>query len=190
MLWYFMKRVYILKKYKCILIIVIIILGILIIYPNIEFRKNNKLYVFSYSENLLEWEDNMCYQERYSYNEKRNISVYQWNIKKFLIFKILILDYKNGNLCDSEYLLEESYIKDFINKAKIIENEDNIDIEKLIQNKTPVVGNKRYFTDGDKYQIFFELNGEEEEMFVFYNNDLLIIQVGLGDEGAKYIAYK
>ena len=27
-------------------------------------------------------------------------------------------------------------------------------------------------------------------MFVFYNNDLLIIQMDLGDEESKYIAYK
>ena len=65
--------------------------------------------------------------------------MYQWDLKRFLIFKILISDYKNGNLCDMEYLLEESYIKEFINNAKIING------------KTPIVGNKSYFTDGDKY---------------------------------------
>lgn len=41
------------KKYKRILIIVTIILGILIIYLNIEFRKNNKLNYFSYLEDFL-----------------------------------------------------------------------------------------------------------------------------------------
>lgn len=50
-----------------------------------------------------------------------------------------------------EYLLEESYIREFINNAKIIENVDNLNIEKLIKGKTPIVGNKSYFTDGDKY---------------------------------------
>ena len=34
------------------------------------------------------------------------------------------------------------------------------------------------------------INGKYETMYTFYVDDLLVIQVGLRDEGAKFIAYK
>ena len=74
--------------------IIIVILSFLIIYPNIEFRKDNKLYYFTYSDNSDEWDMNLCYDESYSYNEKRDISIKGWEYKKFLFFKLFILDYK------------------------------------------------------------------------------------------------
>ena len=36
----------------------------------------------------------------------------------------------------------------------------------------------------------YKLDGEYKEMYIFYNDDLLIIQIGLSDEGPKFIAYK
>lgn len=172
-------------------IILVIIIGIfLIVYPNIEFRKNNKLYKFTYSEDWSEFEENMCYNESYSYNNKRDISIYSWDIKKFLFFKVLVLDYKKGNVCNTEYLLEEEYIHRVISEADFISNEKNIDLKKLIEGKKAIVGNKRYF--GNDYETFIEykLDGEYKEMYIFYNDDLLIIQIGLSDEGPKFIAYK
>ena len=38
--------------------------------------------------------------------------------------------------------------------------------------------------------ITYTLNNRHETMYVFYQYDLLVIQVGLSDEGPKYIAYK
>jgi len=179
------------RNKKIILLIgILIIIAILTIYPYIEFKKNNKLYKFTYSSDWSEFEENMCYGENYSYNEERNITISGWDIKEFFIFKVLILDYKKGNICATEYLLEEEYINKVINEAQIIENEKNIDLSKLIEGKTAIVGNKKYFYDEDKIQIIYQLNGKEEEMFIFYIEDLLIIQIGLTDEGPKFIAYK
>jgi len=45
---------------------------------------------------------------------------------------------------------------------------------------------------GNEYDkaIYYVLDGKSEVMYVFYVDDLLIIQVGYSDEGPKFIAYK
>lgn len=172
------------------IITVIIILTLLLIYPNIKYTKNNTLYVFTYKEDYGIYEENMCYGENYSYNKEYDISINKWNIKKFLFFKVLVLNYIEGNICNSEYYLEESYINNFINNAEIIENENNINLKELIKNRKAIIGNKKYYTEEEKSYILYKLDNEEKEMFIFYQNDLLIIQVGSSDEGPKYIAYK
>ena len=180
------------------IILIMFIIGLLIlIYPNIEFYNNNYLYMMSYSKNMEKSEDyneleqEFCYDESYSYNKKRNISIINWEYKNFLFFRWFKISYKKGNVCDTEYVLEESYIKHFINNAKLIENEDNIDLSKLIENKKAVVENKRYSLDDNRSYIEYYLDNEYKEMFISINEEgLIIIQVGLSDEGPKFIVYK
>lgn len=174
-----------------ILIILIIITFLLIIYPTIEIKKNNKLYYFTYNDDTSKLEDNMCYSESYAYNKKHNISIYNWEYRKFLFFKLYILSYKEGNICQNEFILKEEYIKRFIQEAQIKKNEDNINIEELIKNKKPIIKNKRYPWNDNYHYIGYILDGKYQEMYISTNKDnLLIIQVGNSDEGPKYIAYE
>ena len=175
---------------------IFLIIG-LFIYPKIEFYKDNHLYLMSYrknweeSEDVKEIEEEFCYDESYSYNKKRNISIIDWEYKKFLIFKWFKIKYQKGNICLKEYQLDESYIKHFIEKAEIKENNSNINLKKLIEGKKAIVGNTRYPHNDNRKYIGYELDGEYKEMFIWMNEEgLIIIQVGLGDEGPKYIAYK
>lgn len=185
-------------KKKLLLISIIILTIILIcIYPNIEFYNNKYLYMMSYSkdweysEDLKELENETCYDESYSYNKKRNISITAWEYKKFLFFKWFKVSYKKGNICATEYLLEESYIEHFLEKAEIKENKDKIDLAKLIEGKEAIVANKRYPWNDNNSYIGYILDGEYKDMFIFKTEDgLIVIQIGLSDEGAKYIAYK
>ena len=112
------------------------------------------------------------------------------DFKKILFFYKITLEYEEGNLCDYEYYLEEEYINTFIKNAKIKENNKNIDIAKLIEGKTAIEGNTRY--TGNDYETFisYVLEDRHEILYVFYVDDLLVIQVGLSDEGPKFIAYK
>lgn len=171
-------------------IVLVIILAGLAIYPMVEFYKGDKLYVFTYKEDWSEWEENMCYNESYSYNEERDISIHGWEFKEFLFFKWFVLDYKEGNVCDTEYLLEKEYIERVIKEAEIIDNEDNIDLEELIKGRNAIVGNKRYL--GNEYDVgmTYKLDDKYEILYIFYLDDLLVIQVGNSDEGPKYIAYE
>ena len=179
------------KRIFIILIVFLVFIGfILILYPNIEFSINDKLYDFSYNEDWSEWEENMCYNESYSYNKERDISIYNWEFDGFLWFKWAELKYKKGNVCDTEYFIEEVYIEKIIKEAEIIENEDNINLKELINGKEAIVGNKKYFGNNYETYMSYKLDDEYKELYVFYVDDLLVIQIGNTDEGPKFIAYK
>ena len=175
--------------------IIILFLILLIVYPLIEFKNDEYIYMMSYGKDLIDsvdfqnFEDELCYSESYSYNKKRNITITSWEYHGFLFFKWIKARYKDGNECDNEYTLEESYIDNFLNNAIIIEGDD-VDLAKLIKDKKAIVGNKKYPWDDNHKWISYKLNDEYEEMFIFIKEDKIIIQVGLSDEGPKYIAYK
>ena len=175
---------------KTLIIIIFIILITLIIYPNIEFYKDNKLYILTYKEDMAEFENNMCFNESYSYNKDRDISIYKWNSKNILFFRWFELEFKKGNICDTEYYLDDQYINKIINESEIIENINNINLKELIKDRIAILDNKKYSTDEEKIFISYKLDNKEEELYLFYIDDLLIIQIGNVDEGAKYIAYE
>lgn len=172
------------------IIVLMIVIIFLIIYPLIEINIDNKIIKFSYSSDISRYEDMLCYDESYIYNIDRDISIYDVDFKKFLFFNVIILEYEKGNVCDTEYVLEEEYINNFIENALILYNDNNIDLSKLISGKKAIVGNKKYFGNDYINSIEYILDGKEEIMYVFYLDDLLVIQVGLSDEGPKYMAYK
>ena len=179
-----------LKKLLITVALILVVLCVfLIIYPQIEFRKGSKLFICQYSENFGEFEENPSYNELYFYNEKRDISIKSFNIKKFLFFYVLELGFVEGDARETQYILEEEYIANWLENANITENPDNIDVARLIEGKTAIVSNQRYNND-EKYTIFYELDGKYDEMYIFYVDDLLVIQVGSPDENPKYIAYK
>ena len=51
-------------------------------------------------------------------------------------------------------------------------------------------GTKVVLSTNDDSVIYYTLDGKEEVMFIFYVDELLVIQVGLSDEGPKFIAYE
>ncbi len=177
-------------KWIIIAVIVFIIAVSFFIYPNIEFKKDGKLYVCSYSDDFSEFEENAGYNELFFYNEKRDISVKTFDVKNFLFFYLLTFEYEEGDLRKTQFVLEEEYIEYWLNNAEINDNSNNIDIAELIRGKKAIVGNKKY--SGNEYNngIFFELDGRYDEMYVFESDGLTVIQVGSPDESPKYIAYK
>ena len=178
-------------KLRFLLFAIILVLVILFMaLPIFEMKTEKKLYAIRYKEDFTEFETNGCYTESYFYNRKHDISLTNFQHKKFLFFNFYSFDYKEGNVCKTEYQLEESYIEDFINYATINYNSHNINLKNLIEGKTPIVGNTKYHDNDYNTIIEYELNGRHETMYIFYQYDLLIIQVGLSDEGPKFIAYK
>ena len=175
---------------KISIVFVIIIIICLIIFPFVEIDTGDKIIKFSYSDDISKYEENPCYGENYFYNEEKDVSIYYFTFYEFLFFHVFVLEYEEGNICDSEYLLEEEYISNFLNNAVITSNSNNIDLGSLIIGKTPVVSNKKYY--GNDYETFieYELDEKYQIMYIFYVDDLLVIQVGLSDEGPKFIAYK
>jgi len=179
------------KKKLTIFFIGLLLLVLHLVLPLLEFRFENKIIYFTYEESFGEFEDNMCYNESISYNAKRNISVNNWDIKDVHFgFYMITLSFEKGNLCDYEYILEESYINNFLENAVIEYNEQNIDLSSLIEGKEAIVGNTKYYSEDSKISIDYILDGEYETLFIFYVDDLLVIQVGLSDEGPRFIAYR
>lgn len=180
------------KKKLIIVSIIIVVLIILLLYilPFIKINTNNKIVYINYDGTIDEFDEQHCYHENISYNKKRDISITDIDINKYFIFYLIELEYEKGNLCATEYLLEEKYINNFINNAEITYNSHNIDIEKLIEGKTAIEGNTRYIDHDYETFIEYELDGKYNIMYIFYKDDLLILQVGSPDEDTKFIAYK
>ena len=172
------------------IIFIIIIIILLVVLPFIRIDTNNKIIYVNYNGSIDEFDTNHCYHENVSYNEKRDISITKRDVNKYFIFYVIQLEYEKGNLCETEYLLEEEYVNDFINNAKITYNSHNIDIKKLIEGKTAIVGNTRYMDHDYETFIEYELDNKYQIMYIFYKDDLLILQVGSPDEDTKFIAYK
>lgn len=178
------------KKVLIIFITIVIIVIGLVVLPLIKIDKNNKITYISYNDDISEYDEVTCYDDGMSYYKKKDITITNIDIEKKFIFYVITLGYKEGNLCETEFLLEESYIENFINNAEILYNEKNIDIAKLIKDKTAIIGNKRYSGNDYETSIDYKLEGKYQTMYVFYLDDLLVIQVGHSDEGPKFIAYK
>ena len=175
---------------KIFICISLILFLFLLIYPFIEIDTGKKIIVFGYNDDVSKYEDVSCYDESYFYVEDKDISINNFTFSKFLFFYIITLDYEEGNVCETEYLLEEEYINNFLENAVILENENNIDLSKLIEGKKAIVSNKKYFGNDYKSSIYYKLDEEEQVMYIFYVDDLLVIQVGNTDEGCKFIAYR
>lgn len=178
------------KKILIPIIVVIVIIGILLlIYPTIEIQTDDKLIAFRYTDDTIEFESEISYNESYVYYEDRDISIKDFDFKRFLFFHIITMEYIEGNYCDTQFVLEEAYIEEFLERAEIKYNDSNLDIAKLIEGREAIVGNTRYLGNDYDKVIYYVLDGKHEELYVFYVDDLLIIQVGSPDESPKFIAY-
>lgn len=179
------------RKLKIIIPIIVVILIIIFgTIPMFEMKTEKKFYAIRYTDSYDEFEKNGCYDESYYYNHKHDISLKNFNHKQFLFFNFFSFDYIEGNVCETEYQLEESYIKEFIEKAVITENNKRINVKRLIEGRTAIVGNTKYKGNNYETAIYYKLNNEEQVMYIFNQYGLTIIQVGNTDEGPKYIAYK
>jgi len=180
------------NKKLTIFLISIILLSLHLLLPLLEFNYGNKIYLFSYDEIIEEYEKDTCYDESVSYLERKDISVTGWEIKRVPFgFFMVTSKYEEGNLCDYEYVLEEEYITNFLENAKIDKESDNVDLRELIKEREAIVSNTRYPWNDNYKWIGYDLDGKYQEMFISTNEEgVLIIQVGLSDEGPKYIAYK
>ena len=171
-------------------IVVILVISTLLILPNIVIYGENKVTFISYSDDWSRFEENACYDENYFYYEDLDISINDFEVEKKFFLYFITLGYEEGNVCETEYVLEEEYINNFLAKAVIEENNDNVDVSTLIEGKTAIVGNNKYYTEDDKKEIYYTLDGEYNVMYIFEVDDLLVFQVGNTDEGPKFIAYK
>ena len=178
------------KLYISIIAVLVIIGALLLIYPTIEIQTEDKFIALRYTDDITEFETEMSYNESYAYYADRDISLSTFDIRKFLFFYVISMEYIEGNYCDTQFVLEEAYIEDFLERAEIECNDSNLDIAKLIEGKEAIVGNTRYLGNDYERAIFYVLDGKYEELYVYYADDLLVIQVGSPDESPKFIAYK
>lgn len=179
------------RKWLILGIILVAFLAIvLLVYPTVEIQTGDKLIAFRYSDDITEFESEISYDESYVYYAEKDISIKNYEFHKFLFFHVIIMEYVEGNYCDTQFVLEEDYIKEFLERAEIEYNDSNLDIARMIEGKTAVVGNTRYLGNDYENAIYYVLDGKYEELSVFYVDDLLVIQVGSPDESPKFIAYK
>ena len=171
-------------------VVVVLLVVAMIVYPFVEIDTGDKLIRCSYSDDFSAYDQNHSHNEVYSYYEKRDISIKGFRVEKFLFFYTIHMEYVKGDVRQTQYMLEEAYIQNFLHNAVITDNEADVNLAALIQGKQAVVGNTRYHAEDDRWALFYELDGEYGEMYIFCVDDLLVIQVGSPDEQPKFIAYR
>lgn len=177
------------KKIKIILGMIVLITVLVLILPHIKLNIDNQILFIAYKDNIESLFSESCYDDGLFYNKKYNVTFTDIEFKKYWFIYIYNLKYEHGNLCDYEFIIEESYIINFIENAEIIENSNNINLKKLIEGKKAIIENKRYTGNNYDNVIYYKLDDKYNQISTFYYEELLIIQVGDGDE-AKFIAYK
>lgn len=159
------------------------------IYPHIEIKTENALIALRYSGDISEFDAYGTVDETYFYNKKYDISVYDFDIKNFLFFYKITMKYKDGDMRESQFLLKAEYIENLLKNWQITENEDGIDVEKMLENKRPNEENKRYPFETFSHSIYYVLDGQENVMHIGEKDGQVLIQIGNSDEGPKYISY-
>lgn len=165
-------------------------LAVYLVYPLIEFKRDGVLYACRFSDDFSEFEENSSYNEIYFYYEKQDVSLKTFNVQKFLCFYLLSFDYVEGDARRTMFTLEEEYVQYWLENAEIKENSCNIDLAAEIAGKTAVVGNTRYMENDYERGIYFVLDGRYDELYVFEQDGMTVIQVGSPDECPRFIAYK
>lgn len=188
------------KVFVIIAIAAVLIAAGLLIYPHITIQQENQLIACRYSDDLSEFESQVSADERYTYYADKDVTWTGFDFQKYGPFYVLTFDIQPGNLIEGMYLLEETYISSFLDRAVIDVVEKDYkeveltkdDIAAMLDGKTAIVSNQRYTCpDYDAaYRIYYQLDDTENIMYIFEADGLLAIQVGYPDEGPKYIAYE
>ena len=74
-------------------VVVVLLAAALIVYPFVEIDTGEKLIRCSYSDDFSAYDQNHSYNEVYSYYEKRDISIKGFQVKKFLFFHNIHMEY-------------------------------------------------------------------------------------------------
>lgn len=172
----------------------------LLIYPHITIQTDDQLIACRYSDDISEFESQVSADERYTYYADKDVTWTGFDFQKYGPFYVLTFDIQPGNLIEGIYLLEEAYISAFLDHAVIDVVEKDYkevelttdDIAAMLEGKTAIVSNQRYTCpDYDAaYRVYYQLGEEENILYIFETDGLLVIQVGYPDEGPKFIAYE
>ncbi len=178
------------KKRISVLILSIILIAVFFVsFPHIEIKTENSLIAFRYSDDISEFDALGTVDETYFYNEKYDISLYDFDVQNFLFFYKITMKYKVGDMRESQFLLKEENINYLLENWEITENEGNIDLPRMLEGKTAIEENKRYPFDNFSHCIYYVLDGDEGVMYIGEIDGKVFIQIGYSDEGPKYIAY-
>lgn len=180
------------KVFVPIIVILLILVFILLFIDKIKITVGNEIRYMSLSSDVLWIEENSitCYDDGLTYLKDKGITIKNIDFKKVGFLWYHRVTFEEGNLCDYEFYIEEKDFLYMITKAEIVDNEDELDLTKMIKGKKAIVGNKRYpWVDDYKY-IGLNIDGKYKEVYITERDDLLVFQIGNSDEGPKYIAYK
>ena len=93
-----------------------ILTGFLIAYPFIKIDTGNTLIICNYNGDFSKFDKNHSYNELYCYDEERDISINSFDVKNFLFFYTVSMNYIEGDFRKTQFVLKESYIENFLNR--------------------------------------------------------------------------
>lgn len=191
-LFKYLKKNKVFKVFITLFVVVVILVFSLLFIDKIKITSGDEIRFISLDENI-DWLDKdsiTCYDESYTYMKDRDITVDSINIKKVWFLWYHRYTFREGNVCEYEFFIDEKDFLYMITKGEVIENEDKVDLIKMIKGKEAITGNKRYSLEENRKFIMLKIDDEEKEIYVDEVDGLVIIQIGNTDEGPKYIAYK
>lgn len=191
-LFKYLKKNKVFKVFITLFVVVVILVFSLLFIDKIKITSGDEIRFISLDENI-DWLDKdsiTCYDESYTYMKDRDITVDSINIKKVWFLWYHRYTFREGNVCEYEFFIDEKDFLYMITKGEVIENEDKVDLIKMIKGKEAITGNKRYSLEENRKFIMLKVEDEEKEIYVDEVDGLVIIQIGNTDEGPKYIAYK
>ncbi len=205
------------KTIKISLLILLLIIMLLIVKLNskrglvVKFKDGKIIsYVFS-SSKINRFLENLptCYDESYRYDKKNDITISRVEQKSKTIVNKINLKYEKGNLCDSEYILDESFISNFLDKADI----EEISYEKCLKGKCKLIKVKNNLNkllneiskeeyiqenknipikDNYEYQIsvYYNMSSMSNILYIFEDNEYIILKNIDSNDHPKVIKYK
>jgi hypothetical protein len=123
--------------------------------------KKIQIALNNYVENLQS-----CYDESYFYDKNTNITIKRYYVEDSFPFNKIYLEYILGNYCENEYVLDDNWLKDIKDKAKIQE----IDITKCNLKDNNVKCDTKTLTDNDINGLLKDILPDDAIRIDYKNN--------------------
>lgn len=141
-----------------------------------------------------------CYDESVFYDSKNDISITKYKINKNSFFNEITIKYDKGNLCATEYVLDDDYLVMFDNikviDSYIYKNNKKKEFNKLINLVLDINLFNRVtknevsnYDDGYKIEVNYTYEEKGYSMMVYNSDRYLVVEIVDNNDAHRYAYY-